>query len=77
MKTFAVKREINGKLFLKDEDRITADTWDEAIAKLIRGTLSGRYDDSCVLDGIIVYEEEISNDDMLDIMINNNLTEKV
>lgn len=77
MALFAVKREINGKSFLKDEDRITANTWEEAIAKLIQGTLSGRYDDTCVLDGIIVYEEEISDDEILDIMIDNKLTEKV
>lgn len=77
MALFAVKREIDGKSFLKDEDRLTADTWDEAVAKLIQGNLSGRYDDTCVLDGIIVYEEEISDDEMLDIMIDNNLTEKV
>lgn len=77
MALFAVKREINGKSFLKDEDRITADTWDEAVAKLIQGTLSGRYNDTCVLDGIIVYEEEISDDEMLDIMIDNKLTENV
>lgn len=77
MALFAVKREINGKSFLKDEDRLTANSWEEAIAKLIQGTLSGRYDDTCVLDGIIVYEEEISDDEMLDIMIDNKLTEKV
>jgi len=77
MALFAVKREINGKFFLKDEDRLTADSWEEAIAKLLQGTLSGRYDDTCVLDGIIVYEEEISDDEMLDIMIDNKLTEKV
>jgi hypothetical protein len=77
MALFAVKREINGKYFLKDEDRLTADSWEEAVAKLIQGTLSGRYDDTCVLDGIIIYEEYISDDEMLDIMIDNKLTEKV
>lgn len=77
MALFAVKREINGKSFLKDEDRIIANTWDEAVVKLIQGTLSGRYDDTCVLDGIIVYEEEISDDEMLDIMTDNKLTEKI
>ena len=76
MALFAVKREINGKSFLKDEDRLTADSWEEATAKVIQGTLSGRYDDTCVLDGIIVYEEDISDDEMLDIMIDNKLTEK-
>lgn len=72
MALFAVKREINGRFFLKDEDRLTADTWEEAIAKIIQGILYGRYDNTCVLNGIIVYEEEISDDEILDIMIKIN-----
>lgn len=72
MKTFTVKREIEGKSFLKDEDRIVAHNWEEATSKLIHGILCGRYDNTCVLNGILVYEEEVPDDLMLDIMIKNN-----
>ena len=72
MALFAVKREIYGKFFLKDEDRIIADNWEAAEVTLMQGIASGRLDETCVLDGEIVYEEEISDDTMLDIMIKNN-----
>ena len=72
MALFAVKREIDGKFFLKDEDRIIADNWEAAEVILMQGIASGRFDETCVLDGEIVYEEEISDDTMLDIMIKNN-----
>lgn len=72
MALFAVKREIDGKFFLKDEDRIIADNWEAAEVTLMQGIASGRFDETCVLDGEIVYEEEISDDTMLDIMIKNN-----
>lgn len=73
MALFAVKREIDGKFFLKDEDRIIADTWEAAEIILMQGITSDRFDETCVLDGEIVYEEEISDDAMLDIMIDNKL----
>lgn len=66
---FTVRRKINGVTFLKDEDRIIADNWEAAEIILMQGIASGRYDETCVLDGEIVYEEEISDDAMLDIMI--------
>jgi hypothetical protein len=72
MALFAVKREIDAKFFLKDEDRISADNWEAAEIILMQGIASGRYDKTCVLDGEIVYEEEISDDATLDIMIDNN-----
>lgn len=76
MPLFAVQRKINGKVFLKDEDRITADDWSDAEIQLMRGISSGQYDETCLLDGEIIYEEDISDDAMLDIMIDNNLIDK-
>lgn len=39
MALFAVKREIDGKSFLKDEDRIIADNWEAAEIIIMQGTL--------------------------------------
>ena len=67
--TFAVERTINGKKFLKDEDYIEAESRDEADLKLMMGILSGRFDPTCNIIGLIIGEIEISTDEMLDTMI--------
>ena len=72
MALFEEKKKIEGKFFLKDEDRIIADNWEAAEIILMQVIASDRYNETCVLDGEIVYEEEISDDAMLDIMIENN-----
>ena len=73
MKIFTVKRIINGKLFLKDEDRISANSWLFAHIKLLIGKIKGQFDSSCKIHGVLDEEIHISDDEMLDIMIDNNL----
>lgn len=73
MKIFTVKRTINGKLFLKDEDRICAKGWLSAYIKLLIGIITGRFDSSCKIDGMLIEEIPVSDDEMLDIMIDNKL----
>ena len=67
--TFAVKRTIDGIRFLKDEDYIEAESRDEADLELMMGILSGRFNLTCKIIGLIIGEIEISTDEMLDIMI--------
>ncbi|KAF5047624.1 hypothetical protein DSECCO2_458410 [anaerobic digester metagenome] len=71
--TFAVERTIDGIKFLKDEDYIEAEGRDEAKLELLKGVLSGRFDRTCKVIGLIIGEIEISTDDMLDIMIKKKL----
>ena len=71
--TFAVERTIDGIRFLKDEDYIEAESWDETDLELLKGILSGRFDRTCKVIGLIIGEIEISTDEMLDIMIKKNL----
>lgn len=71
--TFAVERTIDGIRFLKDEDYIEAESRDEADLKLMMGILSGRFDRTCKVIGMIIGEIEISTDEMLDIMINEKV----
>ena len=68
MKTFTVKRIINGKLFLKDEDQIYTKNWIFAQIKLLTGIMTGRFDFTCRINGVLVEEISISDDEMLDIM---------
>lgn len=67
--TFAVERTIDGIRFLKDEDYIEAKSRILADLKLLKGILSGRFDRTCKVIGLIIGEIEISTDEMLDIMI--------
>ena len=67
--TFAVERTIDGVRFLKDEDYIEAKSRILADLKLMMGILSGRFDLTCKIIGLIIGEIEISTDEMLDIMI--------
>jgi hypothetical protein len=67
--TFAVERTIDGIKLLKDEDYIEAESRDEAKLELLKGVLSGRFDRTCKVVGLIIDEIEISTDEMLDIMI--------
>ncbi|MFC4676172.1 hypothetical protein [Dysgonomonas termitidis] len=69
MKIYTVKRRRNGLSFLLDEDRIKARSWIYAEIKLFIGKLTGRYDASCHIDGMLVEEIPVSVDNMLDIMI--------
>ena len=73
---FAVERTIDGIRFLKDEDYIEAESRDEADLKLMMGILSGRFDRTCKVIGLIIGEIEISTDEMLDIMIANHVKKK-
>ena len=57
--TFAVERTIDGVRFLKDEDYIEAESLDEADLKLMMGILSGRFDLTCKIIGLIIGEIEI------------------
>lgn len=74
--TFAVERTIDGIRFLKDEDYIEAESRDEADLKLMMGILSGRFDLTCKIIGLIIGEIEISTDEMLDIMINEKVAKR-
>ena len=74
--TFAVERTIDGVRFLKDEDYIEAESRDEADLKLMIGILSGRFDRTCKVIGMIIGEIEISTDEMLDIMINEKVAKR-
>ena len=67
--TFAVERTIGGIRFLKDEDYIEAKSRIVADLKLMIGILSGRFDRTCKVIGMIIGEIEISTDEMLDVMI--------
>ena len=67
--TFAVERTIDGIRFLKDEDYIEAESWNDAKLELLKGILSGRFDRTCKVIGLIIGEIEISTDEMLDIII--------
>lgn len=60
MLKFEVRRKIDGYTFMRDEDRIFANNWKEAELLLLQKYLAGAFDDSCVLAGIIVHEEELS-----------------
>ena len=71
--TFAVERTIDGIKFLKDEDYIEAESRDEADLELLKGILSGRFDLTCKIIGLIIGEIEISTDEMLDIIIKEKL----
>lgn len=73
---FTVQRFINGKSFYKDSDRIFASDWNEAEMKLQIGKKLGKYDSSCVIDGILDSEINVSDDFILDIMIHEGLTNK-
>lgn len=75
--TFAVERTINGVRFLKDEDYIESESRDEADLELMMGILSGRFDLTCKIIGLIIGEIEISTDEMLDIMIKEKLCFKM
>ena len=70
---FAVERTIDVIRFLKDEDYIEAESRDEADLELLKGILSGRFDRTCKIIGLIIGEIEISTDEMLDIMIENHV----
>ena len=74
--TFAVERTIDGVRFLKDEDYIEAERRDEADLKLMIGILSGWFDLTCKIIGLIIGEIEISTDEMLDIMINEKVAKR-
>lgn len=74
--TFAVERTIDGIRFLKDEDYIEAESRDEADLKLMIGILSGRFDQTCKIIGLIICEIEISTDEMLDIMLEQDVEKK-
>jgi hypothetical protein len=74
--TFAVERTIDGVRFLKDEDYIEAESRDEADLELMIGILSGRFDRTCKVIGMIIGEIEISTDEMLDIMINEKVAKR-
>ena len=67
--TFAVERTVDGIRFLKDEDYIEAKSRILADLKLMMGILSGRFDLTCKIIGLIIGEIEISTDEMLDVMI--------
>jgi hypothetical protein len=67
--TFAVERTIDAIKFLKDEDHIEAESRDEAKLELLNGILSGGFDRTCKVIGLIIGEIEISTDEVLDIMI--------
>lgn len=71
--TFAVERTIDGIKFMKDEDYIEAESRDEADLELLKGILSGRFDRTCKVIGLIIGEIEISTDEMLDIMIKKKI----
>lgn len=68
MNVYSVKRKIDGLTFCKDEDRVSAETWADAETELFLGKASGRFDDTCYIDGEIIYEEWISDDSLLDII---------
>lgn len=74
--TFAVERTIDGIRFLKDEDYIEAESRDEADLKFMMGILSGRFDMTCKIIGLIICEIEISTDEMLDIMLEQDVEKK-
>ena len=62
---YTVKRIINDLHYLRDEDRIIAQSWEEAEEALVGGIASGRFDKSCSIDGRLVEEEEVSDDVMI------------
>lgn len=59
MKTFTVKRIINGVSFLKDQDRIKAKDFLTAQIILNQGILYGFYDKTCEINGVLIEEEEV------------------
>lgn len=63
--TFAVKREIDGLIYIREDDYIIADGWDKAEMILISGIASGRFDSSCVLYGEVVQVIEIETIEFL------------
>ena len=67
---FTVRRKINGIAYLRDEDRLFASCWFTAYLKLLFGRMIGRFDSSCYIDGMLIEEGELTDDEMLDIMIN-------
>ena len=58
---FSVKRIINGKPFLRDEDRMIAGSWGEAESKLLLGIMAGRYDSTCSIEGILIEDIGVSD----------------
>ncbi|MBB4043832.1 hypothetical protein GGR06_001618 [Bacteroides reticulotermitis] len=58
---FSVKRIINGKPYLRDEDRMIASSWDEAESKLTIGVTAGRYDSTCSIEGILIEDIGVSD----------------
>lgn len=42
------------------------------VSGMSEGQMSGKYDESCVIDGELVYEEYVSEDFVLDVIISNN-----
>lgn len=76
MKTFSVKRSIGCKEFLLDEDRILAEDLADAEVKLKQGVENGRFDSSCEINGKLIEEIPVSDDELLDIMIYKNNQQK-
>ena len=67
---FTVRRKINGIAYLTDEDRLFASGWFTAYIKLLLGRMMGRFDSSCYIDGVLIEEGELTDDEMLDLIIN-------
>lgn len=72
MKTFSVKRVIDGKEFLRDEDRIIAENFEDAELMLHQGVENGHFDSSCEINGDVTEEIPVSDDELLDIIIYKN-----
>lgn len=66
---FTVRRKMNGVTFLKDEDRLFASSWFAAYIKLLYGIAVGRFDSSCHIDGVLIEEGELTDDEILDTII--------
>lgn len=58
---FSVKRIINGKPYLRDEDRMIAGSWAEAEYLLEFGRRYGRYDSTCEIEGILIEDIGVSD----------------
>ena len=72
MALFTVIRKVDGKYFLKNEDRICAGGWLSAYINLWIGIIAGRFDSTCRDNGMLIQEITVSDDKLLDIMIDNN-----
>lgn len=66
---FTVRRKINGIAYLRDEDRLFASSWFTAQLKLFYGIAVGRFDLTCHIDGELVEEGELIDDEILDTII--------